>query len=273
MDWIPSITTTSLFATTLWLARNLIASRLTKSVEHEFNEKLEKVRAEYRQQEERLRSDLQTRAAEIEALRAGALSAMSGRQAVIDKRRLEAVDQLWASVTALASARALAASLSVIKVDAVGEMAQHDEKVRKFVEMMGLGFDAKKLDHASAAKAQPFVSPMVWAIYSAMQAVASHAVIQWHALKSGLNPKGLIDEDKIKSLIKVALPHYSDYVDKNGSAAFYYTLDALENQLLVAIRQMLSGTDDDKASIDRAAEILKHSNELMKAAAIDGAAT
>lgn len=270
MDWFPAITTTSLFAAALWLARNIISARLTKSVEHEFNEKIEKIRADYREREDKLRADLQARAAEIEALRAGALSAMSGRQAAIDVRRLEAVDQLWASVTGLASARALAASLSIIKVEAVGEMAQHDEKVRKFVEMLGFGFDEKKLDHASAAKARPFVSPMVWAVYSAMQAVASHAIIQWHALKRGVKPTGLIDEEKIKELIKVALPHYSDYVDKFGSAAFYYTLDALESQLLAAINQMLTGTDNDKATIDRAAEILKHSNELMKAAASSG---
>ena len=267
MDWIPAVTTTSLFAAALWLARNLISVRLTKSVEHEFNEKLERVRTDYRQREEELRAGLQARAAEIEALRVGALSAMSGRQAAIDKRRLEAVDQLWTSVTALASARALAASLSVIKVEAVGEMAQRDEKVRQFVEMLGFGFDANKMDHGGAAKAQPFVSPMVWAVYSAMQAVASHAVIQWHALKSGLNPTRIIDEEKVKSLIKVALPHYSDYVDKHGSASFYYTLDALESQLLAAIQQMLNGADNDRATIDRAAEILKHSSEAMKAAA------
>lgn len=267
MDWTPAIATTTLFAAALWLARSVIATRLTKSVEHEFNQKLEKIRTEHRQGEENLRADLQARATEIQALRAGALSTMTGRQAAIDKRRLEAVDQLWTSVTALASARALAASLAVVKLDAVGEMAERDEKVRKFVEMLGFGFDPNKMDHASAAKARPFVSPMVWAVYSAMQAVASHAVIQWHALKSGVNPKGLIDEDKIKGLIKAALPHYGDYIERHGSSVFYYTLDALEAQLLVEIQRMLNGTDNDKASIDRAADILRHSSELMKAAA------
>ncbi|MHA6204794.1 hypothetical protein ACXU4B_10245 [Dyella soli] len=267
MAWIPAITTTSLFAAGLWLARNLISTRLTKRVEHEFNEKLEKTRADYRRGEDELRAVLQARAAEIEALRAGALATMSTRQAAIDKRRLEGVDQVWASVMALGQVRVLAASLSAIRVDVIGEMAGRDEKVLRFVEMLGFGFDPKKLDHASAAKARPFVSPMVWAVYSAMQAVASHAVIQWHALKNGVNPNGLLDEGKIKNLIKVALPHYGDYIDKHGAEAFYYTLDALEAQLLVEIQKMLNGAEDDKASMDRAADILRHSKELMRVAA------
>lgn len=45
-DWFPSLSTASLIAGALWLCRNLIATRLTKGVEFEFNEKLEAVRAE-----------------------------------------------------------------------------------------------------------------------------------------------------------------------------------------------------------------------------------
>lgn len=156
--------------------------------------------------------------------------------------------------------------MSEVKVDALGEMVQRDEKVRQFVEMLGVGFDPSKMDHTSAAKARPFITPMVWALYSAMQAVANHAVIQWLALKNGVNPIGLIDEDRIKKLIKVALPYYSNFIDEQGSAAFYHTFDAIEAQLLVEIQNMVNGVENDKASIDRAAEILQHSNELMKGA-------
>ena len=40
MDWIPAVSTTTLLAGVLWLARNLIATRLTNSVRHEYDEKL-----------------------------------------------------------------------------------------------------------------------------------------------------------------------------------------------------------------------------------------
>jgi hypothetical protein len=270
--WYPALTTTSLLALVLWLARKLISTRLVKSVEHEFDAKLAKLGSELREGEEQLRASLRARETEIAALRSGALSAMSGRQAALDKRRLEAVDQLWASVTALGPARFLAATLAVVKIDAASELAQRDPKARQFFETIGLGFDPKSMDHASAAKARPYVSPMIWAVFSAMQAVASHAVIQWHALKSGINPTGLIDDEAIKKLIKSALPHYANYIDTNGSAAFYYTFDALEATLLAEIQKMLAGVESDKASVDQAAEILRHSQEILKqAVAAEGA--
>jgi len=57
-DWIPAVSTTTLLAAGAWLGRNLIVTRLTKSVEHEFNARLETVRAELRLAEERFRADL-----------------------------------------------------------------------------------------------------------------------------------------------------------------------------------------------------------------------
>lgn len=272
MEWFPAITTTGLLAAALWLARNLISTRLTRSVEHEFNRKLESLRSEHRQREDLLRAELQARATEIEALRTGALSNMSGRQAAADKRRLEAIDQLWSGVLALGPARMLASYLSVLNIRAMGERVQRDEKARQFVEMFGAGFDPKSIDYSTGAKARPFVSPMAWAIYSALQAVTGIAIIQWHALKSGLEPTKLVDEDRAKALITAALPHYKDFLDKFGAQGFYHTIEPLESQLLVEFQRMLSGTEDDKASVERAAEILKHANALKQAAENPGAA-
>jgi hypothetical protein len=138
--------------------------------------------------------------------------------------------------------------------------------------MMSSGFDPKAIDHASATKARPFVSPMAWATYSAMQAVAGHTMIRWHAMKSGLTSAGLMDEEKVKELIKVALPHYSAYLDEHGAVVFHYTLEALEAQLLTELQRMLDGADEDIASVERAARIVEKSSEVMKANATSAAA-
>jgi hypothetical protein len=264
MNWIPAITSTGLLAVVLWLLRNLISTRLKSSVRHEFDEKLEDVRSEHRKQESHIRAELQAREAELAALRSTVMSGMSGRQVEIDKRKLHAIDQLWDSVVTLAPARALAANLSVLNIDAVADRVQRDQKVQQFIEMLGLGIDAKQIDYVSASKARPFISPMVWATYSALQAVAGHALLQWHAIKNGLDPKGLVDEQKVTTLIKTALPNFSDILDKYGSRAWFHTLEPLENQLIVEVQRMLAGKDDDKARLERAAEILKQSNEVMR---------
>ena len=80
VGWLPALTTTGLLAVALWLTRNLILTRLTNSVEHEFNAKLETLRTQLRESEERLKADLRAKEAEITALRSGAMTAMASRQ-------------------------------------------------------------------------------------------------------------------------------------------------------------------------------------------------
>lgn len=260
--WLPSLTPTALFATALWFGRNVISTRLTKSVEHEFNTKIESVRAQMRESEERLKAELRAKETEIAALRSGALTALASRQMAIDKRRLEAIDQLWASVTALGPARTITALMSSISFEKAASITERDPKARQAFEMMGKAFDIKSLDLSGASKARPFLSPMAWATFSALQAVVMHAVMRWHILKGGLGVSDFSDNEAISKLIKAALPHYSAVIDKFGPSAYYYLLEALDEQLLKEIQNMLSGVEADKASIEQAAEILRQSDAV-----------
>ncbi|MEO5565122.1 MAG: hypothetical protein ABIR05_00430 [Luteimonas sp.] len=273
MDWIPAISTTSALALALWLARNLITTRLAKSVQYSFDEKLEGLRSALRKGEEGLRSEIAAKASEIQSLRSGALTNIAARQGALNQRRIEAIEQIWASVTSLTHSKLLANYLAVLNVEAMTKAVQSQEKASQLLDIIGSGFDPKSIDHSSATKARPFVSPLAWAIYSAIQAIAGHTLIRWHAMKSGIESQGFMDEGKIKELIKSALPYLSDYVDKHGAVIFHYTVDALENELLAEMRRMLSGVEDDRESVQRASEILKHSNELMQANAQSATAT
>lgn len=261
--WLPAITTTGLFGIVLWLGRNLIATRLTKSVAYEFNARLEGIKAEQRASEERLKADLKLKEAEITALRSGALSALASRQMALDKRRLEAVDQLWSTVAALAPARGITTMMTAINIEAAAPLVERDPRMRQVFEGMGGNFDLRSIDFSGATKAQPYLSPMVWAVYSALLAVAMHGAIRWFCLKSGLS-QDFSNNEHVSKLIKTALPHYSEYVDQNGPNGYYLILDALEQRLLSEIRTMLSGVEDDKATLGQAAEILKQSQAVMK---------
>ncbi|MDD5451482.1 MAG: hypothetical protein PHT49_06255 [Desulfovibrionales bacterium] len=219
--------------------------------------------AELRQGEERLRTELRAKEAEIAALRGGAMTALASRQIAVDKRRLDAVDQLWAATMALAPARALSNWLSVFKFEAAAERAERDPKVRQLFDMMGGGFDIKLLGSADAQKARPFVSPMAWAIFTALQAICVHAAMRWQILKSGLGKQDFANTDSIDKLLKTALPHQPAYIDKYGPEGYHYLLDELETRLLRELQSMLVGGEADKANLEQAAEILKQSNELI----------
>lgn len=260
--WIPSFVTTGLFAFALWLGRNLIVTRLTRGVEHEFNAKLEAVRAEFREKDELLKADLRAKEAEIATLRSGALTAMASRQMSVDKRQLEAVDQLWSAVTALAGAKGISAFMAVMKFEAAAEEAARNAEFRKMFTIMGDAFDINKVDVTGAAKARPFVSPMAWALYSAYSAIAMDGVLKLNIIKSGIAAKDLFDKDAVPKLVRAALPHQAGYIDKYGDAGYHYLLEELEQSLLLALRQMLAGEETDRASVERAAEIVRLSDEL-----------
>lgn len=93
-NWIPSVLATGLLGFILWLSRTWIATRLAAAVAHEYDGKLEQLRAELRSKEEEFKADLHAKEVEFAALRDGALTSMTSRQAAVAQRRLEAVDRM-----------------------------------------------------------------------------------------------------------------------------------------------------------------------------------
>ena len=73
----------------LLACRTWIVARITKGVQHKFDEELEELRTTLRNNEERFKSDLRQKETEIDALRNNVLSGSAGRQTLLDKRRFE----------------------------------------------------------------------------------------------------------------------------------------------------------------------------------------
>ena len=186
-DWIASVSTTGLFAAALWLMRNLLATRLNASVQHEFNRDLEKMRTDLRNSEELFKSDLRARDAQLELLRTGMLSGIANRQAALDKRRIEAVEQLWSAVVELTTAKFVSAMLSNINYEAALKESSMNSELRKMFDSFPSGLDPKTVECAQAYKARPFVSEIAWAIFFAYQAILNLAVMKMQMLKIGLN--------------------------------------------------------------------------------------
>ena len=252
MDWIPAISTTALFALALWLGRSLIITRLTKSVQHEFDGKLETLRA-----------DLRSKEAQITALRSGALSGLVSRQAALDKRRLEAVDQLWAAVHSLAALKMASSVMATFKFDAAAHAAAKNQQFREMLKAMAPLPDPQKMFKNESWGARPFVSPLAWALFSAYQAILALASMQLKMLQVGFDMPEVVKTDKVVELVKAALPHQAEYVAKYGPAAFPYLLDELEILLLIELRRMLEGAESDAALVEQAATILKIADSMV----------
>lgn len=262
LDWVPALSTTALLVMAGWLGRHLLMTRLKASVSHEFDEKLEKLRSQFRGSEERLKADLQAKEAEIGALRSGALTAMASRQVTVDKRRLQAIDQMWSAVSKLAPAKAVVSMMAPLKFEVAAERAVNEPRLQQLFESLSGGVDIAKLDQSAAHRARPFVTPMAWALYSALVAVVSQALLRATVLRSGVDPKGLLKKDTLPQLLKAVLPDFAGHIDQYGSLSDPFILEQLEAELLKELQKMAEGVASDQASVDRAAEILKRVTNL-----------
>ena len=265
MDWIASFVTTSGFAIILWLSRNLIITRLTNAVKHEYDRKIEELRSSLRNNEESFKEELNARSGEIEALRSVAFASVINNQGSLNDRRVIAVEQLWQAVIDLAPAKNVAHIMVKLDIEAIeSDMKNKDAKGNKFLEVvtkMGNIFDIEKLPKNQASLARPFVSLYAWALYSAYSAIILRSNLQLQLLKGGLGTK-YIDNEHVIKLIEVAIPHQKSLIEKHGPDAACHLLEELEDMLLKELDSILRGEKDDKYNVERAALIINETNKV-----------
>jgi len=259
---------TGLLAAGLWLAKNLILTRLSKSVEYEFNEKIEAVRSEFREKEELLRADIRRREAELAALRSGAMSALESRQIALDKRRLEAIDQVWSAVIELSRRKGVCGFMSALNFDVATKASVDNEQFRDAMRAISPVDDVRKLDLSDARQARPYVTPMVWALFSAYESIVLHALAKATIIQSGIGEPEMLDRTRVQELLVAALPQAREYVEQYGDSGLHHWLDILENALLAQFSEMFTGGQADEEGLARAAHILALSKKLAPAASI-----
>lgn len=269
MDWIPAISTSTLLGFVAYLSRNLIITRLTNAVKHEYDGKIESLKSTLRENEESFKAELKAKEAQIDSLRCGALSSLANRQTVLYNRQLKATEQLWGAVSSLWAAKSATSIMATLNFEAVAKEASMNPRLREIFKQLGKGYDIKKLQPIDAHKIRPFVSPMAWAFYSAYEAIIILAVMKLNMIQLGVDKDFSSSEETIK-LVKIALPHQEEYIKKFGSKGLHLLLDELETNILHEIDTMLQGEKSDKDSIEQAALIIKESERLMASSESEG---
>ncbi|WP_417585374.1 hypothetical protein [Nitrincola sp.] len=262
MDWIPAISTTSLLAVCVWLGRNLIATRLTKSVQSEYDIKLARIKSEFTKEQELLKSDLKSKELQLESLKGLALGGLSTRQAAYFAKQVDAIEVLWNQVIDLLPAKSAAQSMAIVKFDEVLKLSETDQRVRDMFESIGSHVDPSKINVTEAHKVRPFLSPVPWAYFSAYSAIVTHAVLKMHMLKKGLNLPDVADGHYLKNLVAKALPHRKDYIEQVVTGDYYHLLEELESFMLLSFDNTLKGKEDTEAALKQASEIIKAAEKL-----------
>ena len=262
-EWIPSITTTSLFSVVIFLSRNLIITRLKNAVKHDYDKKIEAVKSTLKQSEEKFRADLRRKELEITALRESALSGVVNKQEELYKKQVTSVEQIWDGVISLDKAKTISAMMATMKYEVILKESTIDPRIQEFAEMIGGDFRIQDINIKGALLARPFITPLAWAYFSAYKSIITQAAMRWHILKTGIG-KDFSDTKHMTNLVKAVLPHQTDYIDKHGPESFHFLLDEIEQMLLTELKNILKGLESDKESIERAAQILEESEKVMK---------
>lgn len=220
------------------------------------------VKADFEGKLEVLRADLRAKDAELEALRSGALAAMRERHADLDRRRLVASEKLWADVAGLGQLKFLAKIMQTIAVDRVfAEIAKGGRQADAMVQFAEFLAKTSGVDElgkrASIQGERPFISPLVWALHTALVSVLMHPVAQVTMMRNRLDGKLLADPKPMIDMVKAALPHQAENLDRFGPSFTLLLIDELEQALFAALVEDLRGEDTDQQGIRQAAEILK----------------
>ncbi|MCG8011465.1 MAG: hypothetical protein JAY64_07150, partial [Candidatus Thiodiazotropha weberae] len=94
--------------------------------------------------------------------------------------------------------------------------------------------------------------------YSAFSAIIMSAVNKMQILKIGVeDPEKLLNSEYPNKLIKTVLPSRSEYIDSNDDSVHHYLLDEIEQLLLLELKNIQDGKEDDRDNAYRAAEITK----------------
>jgi hypothetical protein len=241
-------------------------------LQRRFNGSLEKLKACLRQDEERLKAELQAQQKQIETLQQSVLGGISRRNELLESRRLQATEKLWAAVIELnpqLTAAQMSKSLFLDKIiDVAAKRDAEGEKMRVFVAMITKSWpldDFLKPSGSPIDKGRIFVAPEIWTLFSLYRQVLLYIVAQWMAARDGLghdlvsrNPKELFDA------VKAAVPYMSAFIDEYRAHGLAYVAESLQDKLLKQIMLELEGEESDRKMINRAADLARLARSAVR---------
>jgi hypothetical protein len=255
----------------IFVARNWLSDWISKGVQHGFDVKMEELRAEVRKNEERFKSDLRDREAEIATLRADVFAGSASRRSLLDKRRFEAAEKVWTAVNDLAQLKGLSNTMAILNFKAMAKEASNP-KMQLFLSTIGgVAPDIDKLKNV-ARDERLFLPEIAWAYFFAYTTILYRAFTRFKVLRIGLDDADkYLTNDGTKTILKAALPHQSKWIDEHEPETYHFLLEEIEGYLLTELRKILEGKDADQTAATRAKQIMeaiKHADDERTAKAV-----
>jgi hypothetical protein len=245
-------------AATIFFGQTYLKAKIELKIKHEFELKIEDLRAEFRKREEEVKSELRSRETEISALQSALLSGRSQRLALVDRRRLEATEKIWKAISDLQPFRNMIAFMRRVDLDALSKGAHRDQKYQEFAAFLtSIVTDEKLKENNHIAVERLFVSPLSWAYYSAYYRICYFFFKYGKMIEKGIpDATKMMDEEGLAKLLKAALPHFDEFIDRFGISGFPEILEPLSESLLSELRRELEDSSIDQTRAQKAKAIM-----------------
>lgn len=243
-----------------WFCRTWISERLKASVKHEYDDRLEQLRAELQSQGNTnlalLKSEIDRQA---DKLRIASSSFTEVQKATIPKR-IEAIELLWLAV--LESRRLMPSAIVTTDVLTKSELLG--------VYSGPLGAELREVEFGIVSKFfagieghRPFLGEVIWAQYAGLHGILARIIYLFREGRRA--PEKLIwyEDDNIRRMIRALL---GDSLAEQFKALSHSRIQWLngqfDRQLLRTLEQLLSGQEFGEAALRHAESTL---NTVLKA--------
>ncbi|MEH4929953.1 hypothetical protein [Enterobacter cloacae] len=231
-----------------YLMRDTIGRYFSKTVEHKFDKKIEKFKADIRESEK-----------ELEQIRGYIYSARSGRDSIIQSKKFEAAENLIKIRKYLYGFNLVSRYLQMIKIEELYRKSD-DANVKSFIHAIvsPLNLDAKFEEYNKFDKDTPklYLSEKTIKTFEVFEGINMTGAATLKMLEfSSVTKSNMITAESLVNKIVELVPWSKELFDKHGENYVYYWNDYFYYELLKEIRNDLSGDGNMIKDTEQAAKL------------------
>lgn len=239
LDWIlTSLVSASALGAAAYFLRELISRYFMRSIEFQFEQKLEAIRSQIRTDEQ-----------ELDQMRSFVLSAKRERDSAFQNKKIEAAETLLSARAVLAKFSIAVVYMKILNVENIladGDNPKITELIRSLAEPLKIDETMEQYGKLNRHQAYLFLGDRSIKVFDAYESTIVHAAMMLKFLSIPLKDKSkAIKRDPFLSKkIVDLLPSTAASFEKWGESHAYYWTDYLYEEILKELRRDLSGVDD-----------------------------
>lgn len=256
-SWLLSVAvSTGLIGAIAYFLRDALGGFFAKAIEHRFERKLEKFKADIRNNEK-----------ELEQIRSFLVSSRRERDSAIQSRRLEAAEMLLRARHALAQLSMLVEYMKVLNTEQILNEAA-DPKIAEFVDLLVKPFDIdeklKQLGSIDKTYPRLYLSEKSLKAFDAYESIILNAVMMMKFFAINLPKKGrFIKASNLSKTIIELVPSSKEGFEKFGEGYAYHWATYFHDEILRALRHEISGADDMARDAESAERLVMDSRRAQ----------